>query len=156
MDFQALLDRFTAAVEAGDGPGLASLFTEAGVYHDGFYGAFKGRAAIAEMLEKHFHGTAKDFRWEMMEPLCDGKTGYARYVFSYTSTIPGAEGKRVVFEGMSRFALEEGAIRDYTEIFDSGIALAQLGFEPGRLTHVLEKSADCLRDRNKGAPHLEG
>lgn len=155
MDFNALLDDFTAAVESGDGQRLAALFTEDGVYHDGFYGAFEGRAAIAEMLELHFHGTAKDFRWVMTEPLCDGKTGYARYVFSYTSTIPGAEGKRVVFEGMSRFTLRDGAITDYAEIFDSGIALAQLGFKPGRLGHVLGKAADRLRDRNKGAPHLE-
>ena len=51
MSFPDLLARFTGAVEAGDGAALAALFTDDGVYHDTFYGAFQGREAIRDMLE---------------------------------------------------------------------------------------------------------
>ncbi len=154
MSFEALLNDFTAAIEGGVGSRLADLFCEDGVYHDGFYGPFQGREAISQMLEQHFHGHAKDFKWRMTDPVSDGDTGYARYVFSYTSTMPEADGKRVVFEGMSRFALENGKIKDYYEIFDSGIGLAQLGFGDARLGKVLGKFADRMRDKHRGAPHL--
>lgn len=155
MQFEDLLNAFTDAVESGVGTRLADLFCEDGVYHDGFYGPFQGHAAIAEMLEKHFHGKAKDFKWQMMEPVCDGDTGYARYVFSYTSTMPEAAGKRVVFEGISRFALEDGKIKDYWEIFDSGIGLSQLDFDAARLHKVLGKFADRTRDKHRASPHLD-
>ncbi len=43
METSALLKAFCTAVEGRDGKGFASLFTEDGVYHDVFYGDFKGR-----------------------------------------------------------------------------------------------------------------
>ena len=43
MDFAQTLGTFTAAVEAGDGAGLASLFAADGTYVDRFYGSFQGR-----------------------------------------------------------------------------------------------------------------
>ncbi len=43
MDTTALLKEFCSAVERRDGKAFARLFTEDGVYHDVFYGAFKGR-----------------------------------------------------------------------------------------------------------------
>jgi len=156
VDFPALLSAFTAAVERGDGAALAALFTEDGVYDDGFYGPSRGRAAIERMLEEHFHGHARDFRWRMHDPVCNGNTGYAHWDFSYTSKLPGAEGRRIVFEGMSRFDLEGGLIRRYTEIFDIGIPLTQLGFPAERITRSLEKAAGRVRERHKGAPHHAG
>ena len=65
VDFEAVLGRFTAAVEAGDGERLAALFTPDGVYEDRFYGAKAGREAIADMLEQEFWGHAEGFRWRM-------------------------------------------------------------------------------------------
>ena len=56
MTFRDLLTAFAAAVEANDGEGLASLFTEDGTYEDGFFGAHTGRQAIAVMLQR-FHDT---------------------------------------------------------------------------------------------------
>src|SRR5690348_2922178 len=44
LTFRDLLTAFAAAVEANDGEGLASLFTEDGTYEDGFFGAHTGRA----------------------------------------------------------------------------------------------------------------
>ena len=50
---------------------------------------------------QHFHDTGSNYRWDFFDPLSDGNTGYARYRFSYASGMPGAEGKPVVFEGIS-------------------------------------------------------
>ena len=47
MDATALLKEFCSAVERRDGKAFASLFTEDGVYHDVFYGDFKGHQKIA-------------------------------------------------------------------------------------------------------------
>jgi hypothetical protein len=138
--FAQLLERFAAAVERNDGAGLAGLFTEDGVYEDGFYGAFAGAAAIAAMVA-HFHETGHDFRWEFFDPLSDGRLGYARYRFSYRSAMPGAEGYPVVFEGIGHFVLRDGRIARYCEVFDRGVALAQQDFAPERIKRVLEKAA---------------
>ena len=155
MSFEATLREFTAAVEAGDGKRLAALFTADGVYHDTFYGEFRGRPAIADMLEKHFWRDAKDFRWDMLEPVRAGDTAYARWVFSYTSKLPDAEGQRVIFEGMTRFALEGELIRHYGEVFDMGIALSQTNFAPERIAKIVAKAAGRLRDRVRGSRHLQ-
>ena len=40
--FAKLLKTFADAVETNDGPGLAQLFTEDGVYEDGFFGSHTG------------------------------------------------------------------------------------------------------------------
>ena len=77
METSALLKAFCTAVEGRDGKGFASLFTEDGVYHDVFYGDFKGREKIAEMIDDWFYRTAHEFRWEMHRPVSDGKMLYA-------------------------------------------------------------------------------
>lgn len=61
MTFDAILSRFTAAVEAGDGTALGALFTQDGIYHDTFYGEFHGPSAIKDMLENHFGVTLRHF-----------------------------------------------------------------------------------------------
>ena len=84
----AMLRAFCEAVERHDGATFADLFTEDGVYHDVFYGAFEGRAKIAELIDDWFYRTATDFRWDMHDPVSDGETLYARYTFSYRSILP--------------------------------------------------------------------
>ncbi len=154
MQFEILLEKFTAAVEAGDGSALGRLFTDDGVYHDRFYGAFRGPDAIARMLEEHFWRHAEDFIWEMRSPVCNGSVGFVDYLFSYTSRLDEARGKRVIFEGMSRFDLKDGRIREYREVFDTGIALAQLDFGADRIRRFLTRSADELRLVHRGSRHL--
>lgn len=144
MNFDALVKEFCAAVEAGDGTRLAALFTPGGIYHDTFYGAFRGREAIRDMLEKRFHGDAERFLWEPRDMVSDGKVGYARWRFSYTSKQGDSAGKRVVFEGMSCFELDGGEIRHYGEKFDSGMALAQLHFAPERMLKLFRRWGDEL------------
>ena len=150
VDFPAVLSRFTAAVEAADGAALAALFTPDGVYHDGFYGAAEGRVAIARMLEEKFWGHAEGFRWHMADPVCDGLIGYASYRFSYVSRLPGVQGRRVVFDGVSQFAFADGLIARYREQFNTGMALAQLDFAPERIVRHLRKRADEIQAAYSG------
>jgi hypothetical protein len=89
LTFRDLLTASAAAVEANDGEGLASLFTEDGTYEDGFFGAHTGRPAIAMMLQR-FHDTGRAYMWEFLDPLSDGSIGYARFRFSYASLLPEA------------------------------------------------------------------
>lgn len=142
FDFEDLLDRFTAAVEAGDGTALGETFTAGGIYVDTFYGPFTGRTAISDMLEGHFWRDAEAFFWDMRDALCDGRQGYARWRFGYTSRLPESAGRKVVFGGMSRFEIEDGLIRRYEEVFDSGIALVQLGMPAERIAKILTRFAD--------------
>ena len=153
MDLAAHLQQFSAAVEANDGAGLARLFTDDGVYDDYFFGASKpGAGAIAEMLA-HFYEGGRNFKWEFYDPVVSGSLGYASYRFSYDSTLPDAKGARVVFDGISRFELESGRIKRYSEVFDRGMALAQLDFAPERLKKVALKYAGALKARPEAAKH---
>ena len=145
VDFGAVLRDFTAAIEAGDGTALAALFTPEGSYHDGFYGESVGRKAIARMLEEEFWGHADAFRWQMFDPVCDGRVGYARYLFSYESKLPGVEGRAVVFDGISQFTFEGSLIACYREQFNTGMAMAQLDFAPERIAKHFRKRAAALR-----------
>lgn len=153
MDAAALLKEFCAAVERRDGKAFASLFTEDGVYHDVFYGAFVGREKIAEMIDDWFHRTARDFRWEMFRPVSDGRTLYAYYTFSYVSTLPEAKGRRVGFDGVSIMTLRDGRIAEYREVANAGIGLLEIGFAPERVAKILLKEATRFKARPEWARH---
>ena len=111
--FGKLLTRMTGAICATDPEGTAACFTPRGVYHDGFYGEFRGRDEIVRMLKQHFYADARDFDWKVFDPICDGRLGYARYDFSYLPTMSGAPAGRVGFSGISICELEGGLIRHY-------------------------------------------
>lgn len=140
--FHALIERMTQAICRGDGAAAAACFVPEGVYHDGFYGEFRGREAIRGMVEDHFHANARDFAWKLSDALSDGRLGYARYAFSYTSNIAGSEGRRVFFSGISQVKLKDGLIEHYGEVFDRGIALAQMNFAPERMAKSLKRWAE--------------
>jgi ketosteroid isomerase-like protein len=154
MDATALLGAFCNAVERRDGAGVAALFAEDGVYHDAFYGAFAGRARIAELIDDWFYRTARDFRWDMLEPLTDGRMLYARYAFSYVSTLPEAQGRRIGFEGVSIMKLRDGLIVEYREVANAGPAFVALGFAPERVCKILAREGERLRDAPEMARHL--
>ena len=155
-NFTGLLDHFTAAVEAGDGTALADLFAGNGVYHDTFYGAFEGHSAIKDMLENRFWGDAEAFLWDMFDPVFDAdrNLGYARWVFSYTSTMEDSAGKRVAFDGYSQFTLEDGKIRLYREVFSAGIALVQLDMDPARTDKILRRMVEKHKTDPEWGRHL--
>jgi limonene-1,2-epoxide hydrolase len=152
--FNTLLNAFTAAVEENDGRRLATLFTEDGTYEDGFFGAHTGREAIAAMLQG-FHHTGRDYRWEFIDPVSDGATGYARFRFSYSSLLPESAGRPVLFEGMSCFQLRGGLIAHYREAFDRGIALVQLDFPAERIRRVLERVVATQNATADARRHLD-
>ncbi len=143
QSFLLLLDRMAAAICAGDGEAAAACFTTEGVYHDGFYGEFKGRGEIARMVRELFHRDARDFTWTFSGAVSDGRAGYARYDFSYVSKMAGAEGRRVRFSGISCCELEGDLIRRYGEIFERAPVLAKLGFPDERILKSVKRWADA-------------
>jgi limonene-1,2-epoxide hydrolase len=151
--FAALLDEFAAAGVANDGARFAGLFTETGTYKDDFFGLFRGRAEIAAMLQR-FHDTGEDYRWEFHDAIRDGALGYAWFRFSFRSKMPGYEGKPVLITGISCFHFEGELIAEYRETFDTGIALAQLGFPADRLKRVLDKEAAAQNASPEAREHL--
>ena len=151
--FADLMNVFAAAAIAGDGTRFSQLFTEDGVYHDVFYGEFRGRAAIADMLENRFHRDADNFRWDMHDPVRDGAVGYVRYVFSYDSKLAGCEGRRGLFEGVGILGLDGDLIRSYREVANVGPGLVALGFAPERLSKILGRAARELAGRPEAAGH---
>jgi ketosteroid isomerase-like protein len=155
MDISALLRTFCDAVERHDGKAFAALFTEDGVYHDVFYGAFEGRTKIAEMIDDHFYRTATDFRWDMHMPVSDGEMLYARYTFSYRSLLPEAKGARAMFEGVAIMTLREGGIAEYREVANAAPAFVDMNFAPARIAKIAARQGAALKARPEMRRHLE-
>jgi ketosteroid isomerase-like protein len=153
-DFARLLASYMSAAESGDGARFAAHFTEDAVYHDYIYGPHTGRADIARMLQDLFHRDAKDYRWEMFDPVCNGDLGYAWSLSSFTSTIPQFAGRKVVIDGMSRFVLRDGLIAEYRESVNGGVAMVQLGVAPERMAKVFNRWSGWLQDRAETKAHL--
>jgi ketosteroid isomerase-like protein len=153
-EFVQLLAEFTRSAESGDGARFARHFTEDGVYHDYIYGPHRGRAEIAQMLQGLFHRDAADYRWQMFDPVCDGKKGYAWSLSSFTSKIPQFEGRQVVIDGISHFTLHNGLIAEYRESVNGGVAMVQLGVAPERMAKVFRRWAGWLEERQETRDHL--
>ena len=154
MTTETLLRAFCDAVERHNGKAFAELFTEDGVYHDVFYGAFEGRAKIAGMIDEVFYRTATDFRWDMHSPVSDGKTLYAHYTFSYRSTLPEAKGARVMFEGVAMMKLRDGRILEYHEVANTAPAFVDMNFAPERIAKIFAKQGAALKARPEMRRHL--
>jgi ketosteroid isomerase-like protein len=154
MDVTAMLRDFCDAVEGKDGAGLAALFTDDGVYHDLFYGAFTGRARIEALIVDRFYETATDFRWDMHDPVFDGRTLYARYTFSYRSLLPEADGARAMFEGVAIMQIRDGLIAEYREVANPGTAFVDMNFAPERIARILRRHGSALKARPEMARHL--
>lgn len=152
-DVTALLRALCDSCEKHQGETTADLFTEDGVYHDVFYGAFQGREGL-ERFNKLVFGAGADYRWDMFDPVSDGTTVYARYVFSYRSTLPEANGARAVFEGVSMLKLRDGKIAEYREIALTAPALVDLNFAPERIAKLAAKQGAALKARPEAQRHL--
>ena len=153
-EFALLLNDFTLSAESGDGARFAKHFTEDGIYYDYIYGAHQGRADIAHMMQDLFHRDAADYRWEMFDPVFDGRQGYAWSLSSFTSKIEQFKGQRVVIDGMSRFIIRDGLIAEYRESVNGGVAMAQLGVEPVRMTKVFKRWTGWLKERPETTDYL--
>ncbi|MDG2075315.1 MAG: nuclear transport factor 2 family protein [Arenicellales bacterium] len=146
MEFKTLIQQMTQAAVRGDGPGVVACFCENGIYHDVFYGEFKG-SAIIHLIEDHFHRDGRDFRWDLYDPIEQNGIGYARYVFSYSSKLPQAQDRRATFEGVAICRLEDGLISEYREVANAVIGLHLLGFSPERLSRFVDREAKSLLGR---------
>jgi ketosteroid isomerase-like protein len=155
VNVPAMLRTFCDAVERRDGKAFAALFTEDGIYHDVFYGAFEGRAKIAGMIDDWFYRTATDFRWDMHAPVTDGTTLYARYTFSYRSLLPEAKGARSMFEGVAIMTLRGGLIAEYHEVANTAPAFVAMNFAPERIAKIVAKQGAALKARPEMARHLK-
>jgi len=154
METTEMLRAFCDAVARRNGAAFASLFTEDGVYHDVFYGAFEGREKIAAMIEDWFYRTATDFRWDMHEPISDGRTLYARYTFSYRSTLPEAKGARAMFEGVAIMQLRDGRIESYREVANVAPGFVDMNFAPERIAKIAARQGAELKSRPEMKRHL--
>jgi hypothetical protein len=152
--FAELLAIFADAVQGNHGEDLSKLFTEDGVYEDGFFGVHTGRAAITLMLQR-FHDTGSSYLWEFVDPVSDGVIGYARFRFSYASRLLESIGRPVLFEGISCFRFQGDLIAHYSEVFDRGVALAQLDFPAERIRRILQKAAKSQNQLPEARRHLE-
>lgn len=154
MQPDKLLREFCRTVEQRDGGAFALLFTEDGVYHDVFYGAFTGRAKIAEMIDDWFYRTASNFCWDMHDPVSDGRMLYARYTFSYRSLLPEAKGARAMFEGIAIMTLRDGLIANYGEVANVATGFVDMKFAPDRMAKIFGKQSAALKMRPEMQRHL--
>jgi ketosteroid isomerase-like protein len=154
MDANSMLREFCDAVEKRDGGRFANLFCPDGVYLDVFYGAFAGRQKIAEMIDEWFYKSATDFRWDMHDPVSDGRRLYAYYTISYKSLLPEANGARAMFEGVAIMRLRDGLIAEYREVADIGTGLVDMSFAPERIAKIFSRYAAALKARPEMVRHL--
>ena len=137
--FEKLTYELTQSVCNNDGESLTKLFADNGVYHDYIYGCFKGKKNIKLMLNNYFHRDPKNFFWEMSDHIFSKDKGYAKYLFTFTSKIPGYLGKKVVVSGISFFRFKLNSIVEYSESVNGGIAMVQLGVKPEKMQKVFLK-----------------
>jgi hypothetical protein len=84
----------------------------------------------------------------------DGVMGYAWSLSSFTSKIPQFKGQHVVIDGMSRFLMRDGLIAEYRESVNGGVAMAQLGVEPDRMSKVFRRWTGWLKERPETVDYL--
>ncbi len=157
MTFEKRIREMVNAVERGDGEAVAACFTTDGIYHDVFYGDFKG-ADIARMINEYFYRDADDFRWDIHDAVEQGARGYARYVFSYRpkqAQTADDQPSRTMFEGVAICRMENGLIADYAEIANAAVGLHGMGFPPQRLAKFIAKQSGELKARSESRRHID-
>jgi len=106
------------------------------------------------MIDDWFYRTAADFRWDMHEPVSDGETLYARYTFSYRSTLPEAKGARAMFEGVAIMKLRDGKIAGYHEVANTALVFVDMNFAPERIAKIVARQGAALKARPEMKRHL--
>jgi ketosteroid isomerase-like protein len=154
LNVQRMLDALCRAAEARDGKAFAAHFAEDGVYHDDFYGSFRGRERVAEWVNDWLHKDARNLRWDMIDPVLENGRLYVRYIFSYDSTLPEAKGARAMFEAVSIMTLRDGQITEYREVVNSGPAFADMDFHPERMFKIFARKASAMKAWPEVRRHL--
>ena len=146
--------RLTGAVCSENPEAVSDCFCEDGVYHDVFYGVFKGKENIQDLIKNYFYRDGCNFQWDIHDPISKGAQGYCRYIFSFESRLEDAVGKRTMFEGVSVVQLNGGLISHYAEVADTLPALRRLGFSEGRISRLADKNGKELEAREEVIGHL--
>jgi hypothetical protein len=154
QNVRQMLYAMCRAAEAGDGKTFASYFADECVYHDDFYGAFVGRERVAEWVTDWLHKDARAMRWDMLDPVVENDRLYTRYIFSYDSKLPEANGARAMYEAVAIMKLRDGKITEYREVVNSGTAFADMHFHPERLFKIFARKAAALKALPELQPHL--
>jgi hypothetical protein len=90
----------------------------------------------------------------MHDPVTNGTTLYARYTFSYKSTLPEANAARAMFEGVAIMTLRDGKIVNYHEVANTAPAFVDLKFAPERIAKIVGKQGAELKARPEMQRHL--
>jgi hypothetical protein len=106
------------------------------------------------MLENKFHRDGRDFVWQMIDPVSDGTTGYARWIFSYVGKMPQTEGRVVLMEGVGLFKLSGGLIKRYADVALTGEVMVQLGLPPEKLAQVLGRMSAAQLKKPEVVAHI--
>ena len=106
------------------------------------------------MIPDWFYKSANNFRWDMHDPVSDGRMLYARYTFSYRSLLPEAQGARAMFEGVAIMRLEQGLIAEYREVANAATGFVDMNFAPERIAKILAREGRELKARAEMARHL--
>ena len=154
MNPSTMLRAFCDAVEQRNGKAFAELFTEDGSITTCSTARSKAARKSPDLIDDWFYRTASDFRWDMHEPVSDGQTLYARYTFSYRSTLPEAEGARAMFEGVAIMRLRDGKIAEYHEVANTAPAFVDIKFAPERIAKIVAKQGAALKARPEMKRHL--
>lgn len=153
-EFGELIRRLGDAVCDARFDDAAACFTTDGVYDDVLYGRHAGRPEIARMFAEFFHRDGRNFRWTFHDPVASETIGYARYLFSWDSTLPGSDGARAGFEGVSICTLRDGLLTSYREVAAVDTARHLLGFEPERMAKLAARATSRLLARPEFHQHV--
>ena len=155
MEFYELITKLTQSVCGGNSRAVAECFCDDGVYDDVFYGEFKGKKNIEDLIDNYFYRDASDFRWDIHDPVSDGVTGYCRYVFSYKPKIRGYIEKRTFFEGVAIVTVNKGLISLYREVANTLPVLERLGFSEMHLSKLAAKQGREIELRSETTDHID-
>jgi len=154
MEFYELITKLTQSVCQGNSRAVADCFCDDGIYDDVFYGEFRGRKNIEDLIDNYFYRDATDFRWDIHDPVSNGVTGYCRYIFSYKSKIKGYPETRTFFEGVAIATLNKGLISVYREVANTLPALERLGFSETHLSKLAAKQGREIEMRSETKGHI--
>lgn len=129
----SLARELTARFTTSDVDGLVELFAADAVYHDNFYGEFKGHDAIRGMFETFF-AAGKDFIWDWTRLVADDQSIAGEANFGFTTSEGG---QSVRFPMVSIFEIANGKITAYREYFDFGRALLQMGVDQPAIGKII-------------------
>jgi hypothetical protein len=104
------------------------------------------------LINDWFYRTARDFHWEMREPLTNGHMLYARYAFSYVSTIPKfLDGRRA--QGQKLHSEHPSLSRSELQSPAAPIERAAM-FDEAQRAWDKDKAANFMAQR-KGVPNFD-